>query len=492
MRHESLNRSPRKNWVELAGELPAMVQHIAKDIHEERGIPLSMAIPIAIAQVKKLAAKGNKEAAKAVAEWEALKAKSKARKAGKAMAASGGDWELVQAAADALDVVDVASPRPAASGDLPGVELARPGVWHLKTGTTEFTADMLRDAADFYAATGGQAIPLGLGHADTRFDGDPAWGSLTNVRYAEDDRGPVLVGDLVGMPDWLHAAAPTRWPNRSIEGVAGVQYGGRTYRLALTRLALLGATPPGVRNIRSLADLQQALVAAGDSPIVASPQPYDAEPLAAASGDDPETPPVEPAAGPTPTNQGGLMPDLDEGLRQRLGLAEDADEAAILAAVDELKGKATAAPAEPPATPDKDTPATTDGAPVDGKPADVAADLVPVAASAPVVPDEWRQVLEQTTRELAEIKASHASDKREALFRTAVRDGKITPADRAEWEKRYDRGPEAAVLVADIIASIAPGSAVPIAASGQPGGEPVESEEDFSHLWPPAPAGKEG
>jgi hypothetical protein len=79
--HESLDRSPKKNWVERAGQLPAAIQHMAKDIHEERGLPLDQAIPIAISQAKKLAAKGNQKYVRAVAEWEALKAKNAAKKA---------------------------------------------------------------------------------------------------------------------------------------------------------------------------------------------------------------------------------------------------------------------------------------------------------------------------------------------------------------------------------------------------------------------------
>lgn len=81
-----LDRSPGKNWVEMTGRLPAYIEEIAKSIHEKRGMPLEQAIPIAIAQVKKWAAGGDDvnpdtraKAAKAVAEWEALKAKNQAR-----------------------------------------------------------------------------------------------------------------------------------------------------------------------------------------------------------------------------------------------------------------------------------------------------------------------------------------------------------------------------------------------------------------------------
>lgn len=71
----SLNRSPRSNWVEKAGELPAYVREIARGV-EKNGKDLDAAIPIAIARIKMLAAKGNPKAIKALAEWEALKAKN--------------------------------------------------------------------------------------------------------------------------------------------------------------------------------------------------------------------------------------------------------------------------------------------------------------------------------------------------------------------------------------------------------------------------------
>jgi phage head maturation protease len=85
----SLDSSPKKNWVENAGELPGYIREIARSIHEKRGMPLEQAIPIAIAQVKRWAAGGGDvepdtraKAAAAVAEWEALKAKNQASRKG--------------------------------------------------------------------------------------------------------------------------------------------------------------------------------------------------------------------------------------------------------------------------------------------------------------------------------------------------------------------------------------------------------------------------
>lgn len=72
----SLDRSPRQNWVEKAGHLPPAIRDMAAEIEKERGLPLDQAIPIAISQAKKLAAKGNAKYTAAVAEWEALKLKA--------------------------------------------------------------------------------------------------------------------------------------------------------------------------------------------------------------------------------------------------------------------------------------------------------------------------------------------------------------------------------------------------------------------------------
>ena len=87
--HESLNRSPKKNWIENTkeGQLPAYIQHIAKDLHEERGMTMSHAIATAISLCKKWAAGGKNvnpdtraKAAAAIAEWEKLKASSHSKK----------------------------------------------------------------------------------------------------------------------------------------------------------------------------------------------------------------------------------------------------------------------------------------------------------------------------------------------------------------------------------------------------------------------------
>jgi hypothetical protein len=100
----SLERVPGKNnWIENAdGELPPYVREIARSV-EKSGKTLSQAIAIAISRIKVWAAGGDgvsaktrAKAAAALAQWEALKSKNKARKTVKAS-----HWtEELDAAAD--------------------------------------------------------------------------------------------------------------------------------------------------------------------------------------------------------------------------------------------------------------------------------------------------------------------------------------------------------------------------------------------------------
>ena len=86
----SLDSSPKKNWVERGGGLPQYICKIAKGVMKS-GKSKSSAIAIAISRTKAWAAGGDDvdadtraKAAKAVAEWNALKAKNKSKKLVKA------------------------------------------------------------------------------------------------------------------------------------------------------------------------------------------------------------------------------------------------------------------------------------------------------------------------------------------------------------------------------------------------------------------------
>lgn len=101
----SLDSSPGKNWVEKSGGLPNYICHIAKGVMKS-GKSKGQAIAIAVSRVKAWAAGGSTnsrggpevtaatraKAAKAVAQWTALKAKNAARKVVKASRVDGSQY----------------------------------------------------------------------------------------------------------------------------------------------------------------------------------------------------------------------------------------------------------------------------------------------------------------------------------------------------------------------------------------------------------------
>lgn len=139
-------------------------------------------------------------------------------------------------------------------GSIPNVELARTGSWALSTGQWTPTP------ADFAAAVAALNCPavrpprIRLGHTDPRFDGEPAIGSVANLRV--EAGGHSLVGDLVGLPSWLPQVISAAYPDRSVEGVYdGTCAVGHRHPFILTGLALLGVTAPGVGTLRSIGDV---------------------------------------------------------------------------------------------------------------------------------------------------------------------------------------------------------------------------------------------
>lgn len=165
----------------------------------------------------------------------------------------------------------------------------------------------------------------------------------------------------------------------------------------------------------------------------------------AASSDTPADQPVTP---PTDHKEADTMSDTipTAGLVKALGLADDADEDAIL---DALDAKLTAAP--PAAVPE------------------------PVAASTGDATELalLRRELETANGKIAELVTARASDdtakkadKKRDLFAAAFTAGKIGgPSDpeRVEFEKDYDEAP---AVIERILASRAAGSKFPVRASG--------------------------
>lgn len=167
-----------------------------------------------------------------------------------------------------------------------------------------------------------------------------------------------------------------------------------------------------------------------------------------------QTPPVEPAAGPTPPPEGALMA-LDEGLRERLGLDADADEAAILTAVEELVDKATAPPEPAPE-------------PV----------VEPIAARLPegtvLVDKATLDELRQQASEGVAARAQQLTEARDHAISDAIRKGKVLPARKQHWQDSWDADPEGTRAMLDSLAE----GLIPLADVGQPGGEPTDNGFD--------------
>jgi Mu-like prophage I protein len=164
-----------------------------------------------------------------------------------------------------------------------GVELVTVGMeWPASTGPVTFTFEHLADA--MAAANDDPHIisPRGkLGH-ESEVNGElnvidpfaalgdaaPAFGKYVNLRL--DNDGAVLLGDWIEIPAWLADAAPSAFPNRSIEATFDVTTeGGKHYTMVITGVASLGAYLPAVSDLE---DLEQFMVSGPDLDAVAATQ----------------------------------------------------------------------------------------------------------------------------------------------------------------------------------------------------------------------------
>jgi ATP-dependent protease ClpP protease subunit len=169
---------------------------------------------------------------------------------------------------------------------------------------------------------------------------------------------------------------------------------------------------------------------------------------APAASTAPRTPAPPSASGSTNTAQEADM-SLSDALRERLGIAdENASEDTILAALDE----ALTEQADPPKN--------------DGTPDPVA--------------------LAEVTRlstEVAELRAQAAQRTKDEHFTSWLRDGKTSPAERAELEALYDEAPERTIA---LVSARAKGSVVPVEQIGKNDGLELNDDDAlFAQLFAP-------
>lgn len=174
------------------------------------------------------------------------------------------------------------------------VELVSAGMqWPSAGGPVTITLEHLADAALAGEDTLITPPRLKIGHSDPRFqdtaddhdpyfDGEAAFGTITNMHLVND--GAVLVGDYTNVPAWLAAVLPSAYPSRSIEGAYEIGEGsggklearwdvetpaGRHYSFVLTACALLGLAAPAVKDIE---DLQFRLTEGGGVIVTGNPE----------------------------------------------------------------------------------------------------------------------------------------------------------------------------------------------------------------------------
>lgn len=394
-------------------------------------------------------------------------------------------------------------------------ELMKVGKYQLSTGEFECTPELIQAAISAHEAGVLRKPVARIGHNDPRFSGDPAVGWFDNLRASAD--GTTLYADHHGVPQWLADNLPSAYPSLSIEGMYNYMApDGTAYEFILTGVGLLGATDPGIGTLKSIQDLESLYtsdalvdiaaaaglggtavsftVEAADKPYgdvtYADPkngkypintkehvkaawsyinmpknqQGYSSEELAQIKSRIKSAAKkfgitIE-ASSASEIEKGAVMASLQEKMAEKLGLAPDADEDAILEAFTQATDKPVEdeqeAPAEPVEQPQ------------------------PIAASAPNIVNlqkDQYDVLMAAAAEVHKIRAEQAAENREKLVMAAVKDGRITPASRADWLKALEVDPGGHNQAA--LASLKPGF-VPVSEMGHgnvsaEGAEPATS-----------------
>lgn len=135
---------------------------------------------------------------------------------------------------------------------VPNMEILEVGEdWATSTGLFSWTAEDLVSAIQSQEDPAVRAPVVKLGHVDPRFDGQPAFGRVENLRL--ENNGQTLVADLVGVPAWLAKVVYSAYPRRSIEGQ--FDYRSRTgneWSFVLTGLSLLGDAYPAINTLEDV------------------------------------------------------------------------------------------------------------------------------------------------------------------------------------------------------------------------------------------------
>jgi hypothetical protein len=385
--------------------------------------------------------------------------------------------------------------------DLEGVEILAAGVRIHGGGSPPegdlYSSEELAAIADANRELAGELKPPGkIGHSKTqRMLGDePAAGWLENIRVSDD--GTKLLADVKAMPRKVAKLVKAgAYRTRSVEiGPVKGQGTGKTYGMAIKGLAWLGATMPAVRTLDDVVKLyaeegleldQERSVALAEE-VVVWPAERSYERLRALVREALNPGPPGQVAPPTELWVRDLVDGAalvqkgwDEGAEAWVVPFTATGGAVSLAASNEwipaqqewvAASRAMAADASRPAA---DTRGVTDLTITEQGKAKLAAALglegdVDEARLLEAAETRQRELAEATKTdadrdrkyadELETVKAQAADSAKKLHEREradvivgAIRDGRIDPAKRADWERRYDENPK---LIAETLADL--------------------------------------
>jgi hypothetical protein len=199
--------------------------------------------------------------------------------------------------------------------------------------------------------------------------------------------------------------------------------------------------------------------------------------VAAAAAKANKTSPVTAGVSTTTTEGAGMDPAK---LREGLGLAPDASDEDVHAAMQatlQASGVTTTTP----------TTAPTGTAPATDAPAaePVAASVPKVAGTMTIDASAWDEQQTRIKRLEAEA-AKRAREERDQVIAAAVNEGKFAPARKEHWVRLWDADPEG---TRQVIAGLTK-NVIPVAALGFADDSDASIDEEYAHLFPPVPSSK--
>lgn len=339
-----------------------------------------------------------------------------------------------------------------------GVELAAVGTHECMTGNWDCTEQDITDAVAASAEPDWRAPVIKLGHTDPRFDGQPAVGTIRNLRASDD--GQRLIGDLTDMPRWLADVMHSAYPSRSVEGLKkDIAASGRAYSFRLTALALLGVEPPAIESLADVAKMY-AVAAANSQQASGFGIPVVTTPSA----------PIAAAAAPTHPKGAGMTP---EQIREAIGLAPDASEIEVQAKLAALGLIPKAV--EPPKVDPVVEPKVEDPKPEPKAEADV-----PDISEHPVF-KALKESHDKLVSDFETQQTEKAQSERDQFLGEAVSAGRLKPAERDKFAILFDADPK---TTRDIISARKRGSEVPVGETGHATNPDVLDEDEFAAVLP--------